>query len=138
MKFDEAIEKILENKMSVQEIADKYTKNPAGIGADSIEDGKDYSIKVDFDSTKDVIGKLIVKKDVEKVDNSIPMSKIKVGETIVIMTGRGDSVPQLFGLVDKTRKVYSHVFENPVTGKKTQFKSTDPWKIYRINDLIKK
>jgi len=52
MKFDEAIEKILENKMSVQEIADKYTKNPAGIGADSIEDGKDY-ITLYFSSSYD-------------------------------------------------------------------------------------
>ena len=106
------------------------------IVATSMSKDVDYSIKVNYDSTKDVIGKLIVEKN-DSTDNRIKISDVKLNETIVIMTGRGDSVPQLFTLVGITNKAYSHVFQNPVTKKRTQFKSTDNWKVYRINDLIK-
>jgi hypothetical protein len=41
VKFDEAINDILESKMSVQEITDKVVKNPFKYGAEIAEDGDD-------------------------------------------------------------------------------------------------
>jgi len=110
--------------------------------ATNLENEKDYNIRIrDISDTKIVIGSLIknISLKEEKTDNSISLKDVKVDETVIVMTGRGQSVPQLYKVVEiNPRKAYSHILKNPVTGRKEQFKGTDSWKIFRINDLIKK
>ena len=45
--------------------------------------------------------------------------------------------PQLYKLVEVKSKVkYSHVFQNPISGKKEGFSPSDSWKVHKIKDLI--
>jgi NMD protein affecting ribosome stability and mRNA decay len=103
--------------------------------ATNLEDERDYSIKILFSNTKTVVGKLKAEKKV-KSDNSILVKDVKVGETVVIMSNRDNA--ELYTLVGITKKAYSHTFENPVTKKRVNYKGNDSWKVYRLNDIIKK
>jgi len=108
--------------------------------ATNLENEKNYNIRIrDIFDTKTVIGTLIKKETKDTVkDNSITIPDVKLNETVVIMTGRGNSIPQLYTLVEiKPKNVYSHVFKNPVTDKREQFRGKDNWKVFRLNDLIK-
>jgi len=105
--------------------------------------GSDYNISLQLITSKEVIGKLKESKEKKAIKekitkNTISLKDVKVGESVVIMTGRGNEVPQLYTLVEITKKAYSHSFKNPVTGKIQNFKGTDSWKVFRLNDLIKK
>jgi len=104
--------------------------------AKQLEDGVNYSIKIGFNKVYDIVGKLKVTKQGTK-DNSISIKAVKLNETVVIMTGRGNKIPQLYTLVEITKKAYSHTFKNPVTGLKEGFKGTDTWKVFRLKDIIK-
>ena len=106
-----------------------------------LDNGKDYSVKIHYIyATKTVIGKINKKVKVVKKENSsnIQMSDIQVDESVIIMTGRKNQVPQLYKLVEiKPANKWSHVFINPVTKRKEQFNAKDMWKVYRLNDLLK-
>ena len=66
------------------------------------------------------------------------MSDVNVDESVIVMTGRGQAIPQLYKVVEiNPSKAYSHVLKNPVTGKFEQFKANVGWKVFRLNDLIK-
>jgi len=104
--------------------------------ATKLENGQDYNVRIfDIFDSKTVYGILTEKKKHEKTD--ITLKDVKVGESFIVMTGRGQAIPQLYTLVEITNKAYSHVLQNPVTGKKEQFKPSDSWKVFRLNDLIK-
>jgi len=112
------------------------------IGTD-IDTGKNYSMKIHmgFDSKKIVVGFVKPEKKVikEKITNkkAIGIKDVKLNESVVIMTGRENKVPQLYTLVElKSGNGYSHIFKNPVDGKKIQFKGKDPWEVYRLADII--
>jgi len=105
---------------------------------------KSYSLKIhgDIFSTKTVIGKVTLKKTPKKVNpssgKSILIKDVSLNESVVIMTGRGNAVPQLYTLVEINKgKAYSHTFKNPVTEKRENFKETDSWKVYRLKDIVK-
>ena len=110
--------------------------------ATNLENKKDYNVRIrDIFDTKTVFGKLIKtapEKEEKEEDNSILMSDVKVDESVIVMTGRGQAIPQLYTVVEiNPSKAYSHILKNPVTGKKEQFKSNVGWKVFRVKDLIK-
>lgn len=106
-----------------------------------LENEKDYSTKIhDIVATKTVIGKVNKKAKPTKknVSNELLIKDVKLNESVVIMTGRNNQVPQLYKLVDiKADNKFSHVFMNPVTKRKEKFNANDSWKVYRLNDLLK-
>jgi len=105
----------------------------------SLENEKEYKAKIfDIFDNKEVVGKVTLKKEIEAEGKTpISIKDVKLNESVVIMTGRGNSIPQLYTLVEITKKAHSHVFKNPVTGKKEQFKGNDAWKVYRLNEILK-
>ena len=106
-----------------------------------LENEKDYSARIhDIFATKTVIGKVNKKaKSTKKnVSNELLIKDVKLNESVVIMTGRNNQVPQLYKLVDIIAgNKFSHVFMNPVTKRKEKFNANDSWKVYRLNDLLK-
>jgi NMD protein affecting ribosome stability and mRNA decay len=106
-----------------------------------LENEKSYSLKIhDFFSTKTVIGK--VKKSRKKVTKNpstdFLIKDVKLNESVIIMTGRNNQVPQLYKLVEiNSANKFSHVFMNPVTQRKEKFNASDNWKVYRLDELLK-
>jgi len=104
------------------------------IVATSLEKETDYSIKINIFNETLVYG--VVDKE-ERNDTSISIKDVKLNEAVVIMTGRGNSVPQLYKLVEVNKsKAHSHTFINPVSKRRESFKSTDSWKVFRVKDII--
>ena len=100
---------------------------------------KNYRLVIrDIFSTKTVIGKAKTKKKVvdKNTSNVLLIKDVKLNESVVIMTGRNNQVPQLYKLVEiNVANKFSYVFMNPVTRRKEKFNSNDSWKVYRLDDL---